>query len=192
MFPETKKCHSRRRAVVQNNSLIFCRLTVTLDLLAEELCSKACGGLIFPTHVEWKCTVVLFSKWFGRVLPALWLLSEAFHVFCHLADFWLACACGKQPDYFYGLLLGKVEVCKWKFSVHKTLKCQIIKPTLHELILKKEADSKWDFYCEKCLCNFNKSTSPNIQQTNKQQNSKLWPTKLCIRTLARTMHFLLH
>lgn len=87
VFPETKKSHSRRRVDITttaNNSLISYRLTVTLDLLAEELCicSQAC---IFPMHVEWKFSG--FSKFFGRVLPALWLLSEAFHIFCHLADY---------------------------------------------------------------------------------------------------------
>lgn len=85
VFPETETCHSRRRADIPsraNNSLIFCRLTVTLDLLAEELCvcSKA------YCECMWSGNFVLFSKWFGGVLPALWQLCEAFHVFCHLAD----------------------------------------------------------------------------------------------------------
>lgn len=29
---------------------------------------------------------MLFSKWFGGALPRLWLLGEAFHILCHLAD----------------------------------------------------------------------------------------------------------
>lgn len=66
VFRETEKFHSRRRADITsgaNKSLIFCRLTVTLDLLAEELCicSEACSGLIFWTHVEWKFSAIFQS-----------------------------------------------------------------------------------------------------------------------------------
>lgn len=100
VIPETEKCHSRRRADITssaNNSVIFCRLTVTLVLLAEELriCSEACSGLILWMHVEWKHCAIFRAVWRGVTctLAALWSVP------CLLpfGRRWLACARGKQP-----------------------------------------------------------------------------------------------
>lgn len=50
---------------------------------------------------------MLFSERFGGVLPALWQLCEAFHVFCHLADDgWRAPVANSRC----GRLLGKAMV----------------------------------------------------------------------------------
>lgn len=77
LFPVTKNCHSRWRADITssaNNSLIFCRLTVTLDLLAEELCVLCNVQWDIPN--VWSGNLVIFSKWFWKgityTLAAQW------------------------------------------------------------------------------------------------------------------------
>lgn len=101
--PNMKKHRWFSRDCCANNSLNILQLTVTLDVWAEALCmcSKACGGFIVPSHVEWRCGAIFREVWMG-VTVQRWQRSVAFHVFCHLeADDWHAypgkAAGGKRP-----------------------------------------------------------------------------------------------